>query len=73
MVATGGSVDGGTEAGILGVVVAVTIAESLSSFFSISVTLLGGCAAVLGFAGRRRATCSTHSTRAFWHLKHVLC
>ena len=50
----------------------MTIADSLSSFFSISATRDGVCT-TLGFVGLLRATCSIHSTLAFWHLEHVLC
>lgn len=67
---TGGRVGWGAEFGTL---VAVMTADNLSSFFSISDTRVGVCTMVLGFAGLLRATCSIHSTRAFWHLKHVLC
>lgn len=70
MVATGGSA-GGAELGTLAVVVEVTMACSFSILFSISATLFDGCTTVRGFAGLRRATCSIHSTRAFWHLPHV--
>ena len=52
---------------------AVTMAASVSKGLSPSGGLLGAWPAALGFAGRRRATCSTHSTLAFWHLEHVLC
>lgn len=44
----------------------------MSSFFSISATRFGVWTMVRGFAGRRRATCWMHSTRAFSHLRHVL-
>lgn len=50
-----------------------TMADILSSFLSKSRILLGGWPSILGFAGLLRATCSMHSTRAFWHLTHVLC
>jgi hypothetical protein len=58
----GGRRELGVEAGI---VVAVTMADSLSIFFSTSATRLGVCTAVLGLAGLLRATCSMQSTRAF--------
>lgn len=45
-----------------------TMADSLSSFLSKSRNLLGVWPSPRAFAGRRRATCSTHSTLAFWHL-----
>src|SRR5690242_21942326 len=50
-----------------------TMADILSSFLSKSRILLGACPSDLGLAGLLRATCSMHSTRAFWHLEHVLC
>ena len=53
--------------------IVATMADILSSFLSKSRILLGVCPSILGFAGLLRATCSTHSTRAFWHLVHVLC
>lgn len=68
MVATGGRVGCGAGFGALDAVVAVTIACNWSILFSISATLAVGCTGALGFAGLRRATCSIHSTRAFWHL-----
>lgn len=48
------------------------IADILSSFLSKSRILLGVCPSILDLAGLLRATCSIHSTRAFWHLEHVL-
>ena len=51
----------------VGAIVA-TIAESLSIFLSKSRIRLGGWPSPLDFAGLRRATCSMHSTLAFWHL-----
>ena len=64
--ATGGRVVCGADIGVLGAVLAVTIAAcNLSIRFSISATLVVGCTTALGFAGLRRATCSMHSTRAF--------
>jgi hypothetical protein len=60
--ATGGNTGWAAE---VGAEEPVTMAESLSSVFSSSRALFGVCPTTLGFAGRRRATCSMHSTRAF--------
>jgi hypothetical protein len=46
-----------------------TIADSLSSFLSKSRNLFGGWPSFLDLAGLLRATCSIHSTLAFWHLR----
>lgn len=68
-VVTGGNTGCRTGAGAI----VATMADILSSFLSKSRILLGICPSVLGFAGLLRAICSIHSTRAFWHLRHVLC
>lgn len=68
-VITDGNAGWRTETGAM----VATMADILSSFLSKSRILLGVCPSDLGFAGRLRATCSMHSTRAFWHLGHVLC
>ena len=65
MVLTAGRVEcsgGGVE---------LTKAEKRSMTFSSSAMRFGVCATVFGFAGLLRATCSTHSTLAFSHLRHV--
>lgn len=49
--------------------IVATMVDSLSSFLSKSRILFGGWPSLLDLAGRRRATCSTHSTLAFWHLR----
>ena len=54
----------------VGAIVA-TIADNLSNFLSKSRSLVGVWPSLRAFAGRLRATCSTHSTLAFWHLGHV--
>ena len=69
MVVTDGSAGCNTETGDI----VATMAEILSSFLSKSRILLGVWPSVRSFAGLLRATCSIHSTRAFWHLAHVLC
>lgn len=51
--------------------IVATIADNLSSFLSKSRNLVGVWPSLRAFAGRLRATCSTHSTLAFWHLGHV--
>lgn len=52
---------------VLGDIVA-TMADSLSSFLSKSRILFGVWPSLRAFADLLRATCSTHSTLAFWHL-----
>jgi hypothetical protein len=51
--------------------IVATIADNFSNFLSKSRTLLDAWPSLLALAGLLRATCSTHSTRAFWHLARV--
>jgi hypothetical protein len=59
--------EGSVECAGAGAIVAITV-DSLSSFLSKSRSLVGGWTSPLVFAGLLRATCSMHSTLAFWHL-----
>lgn len=61
--ATEGRLGGAGEGGSV-----ATIVDKVSSFLSNSRSLLGSGPSPRAFAGRLRATCSTHSTLAFWHL-----
>lgn len=63
MVATEGRLDCAGDGAMV-----ATMADNLSSFLSKSRNLLGVWPSLRAFAGRLRATCSTHSTLAFWHL-----
>jgi hypothetical protein len=62
-VATEGKLDSTGEGAIV-----ATTSESLSNFLSNPRILSGVWPSLRALAGRLRATCSTHSTLAFWHL-----